>query len=968
MQLSGDNGIITQAQNATYMQSIAVLEEYLNSYYVEHYEQMQNEESKVLTLTSLEPNWFYIPAREGIGGLMYITDSDGNALYLIKKSGLPDEIKNQLKGGDAGEGEYSDYASLNDVYGVTSNLKVYYCQNGKDTILGISKENLDSDNPNRVVFDENSEINNILGQYDSNEDGKIDAQEIKTIKELTITENSGISNFKDLYNLTSLQKIIFQNVSLQNLEGIENAVQLNFVEFQNVNIQDYKALGKISKLQYLYMYMPNDEEVDKLCTGLESAELSSLNYFGLYGFNLMQYTSDLNRYYNSTTSALTDISPLEKLSTVTKESIKYVYLNNNNLNSIEALKDFKNIYNINLTVNTNLKSLEGLENKKDLKYLYTAYTGIENTDGLSGCDEIYYIVCHNTQLKQFTNLTGTNLSYIYAENSKLTTLEGLENQNIIYFDCENNTALESVQAIHNIQSIKELYLAGCENMITEEVSTLENVIINCGSKYTIPSKYSLCFANTPRIDYSEQNLSDTSVEIGALKNKTSCTALSLKNCKNLSNEKLQEILSTMTGMQYLQLYGISNLTSIDFVSNMPNLVELDLRGTSVTDLSKLENNEKMLQLCIDNVNSNLNEIPKTITRCTGTSSGWCYYFSNNTKYTFGLLLSGKAELLSKLGEITSSDFQKLTIRCDFDYKGANLDLSACSNLKEVILFDLGRITVSYPSSIEKITYTKIYSNKQNTIASLGDLSNLKTLTVETTDSPVISRFLELANGAPKLTSCSFNDSIMNEFPPNVNLPVCETISFTCNYGSSNQNVTSLENLESAYLPNLKTLNMRYNRNLKSLKGIENLKALQSLDCYNCGLTDISSLASCTNLQYANFDNNPSAAKYNSIIDISAFENLVNLTELRLGNNKVSSLKTLENCTKLATLNLENNCIYDNSSYTNESGESITYNNLEILANLNKNGALRKLYLAGNSGIAIWTPLSSISNWTGKSGW
>ena len=30
----GDNGIITQAQNATYMQSVAVLEEYLNTYYV----------------------------------------------------------------------------------------------------------------------------------------------------------------------------------------------------------------------------------------------------------------------------------------------------------------------------------------------------------------------------------------------------------------------------------------------------------------------------------------------------------------------------------------------------------------------------------------------------------------------------------------------------------------------------------------------------------------------------------------------------------------------------------------------------------------------------------------------------------------------------------------------------------------------------------------------------------------------
>ena len=30
----GDNGIITQAQNATYMQSIAVLEEFFNNYYI----------------------------------------------------------------------------------------------------------------------------------------------------------------------------------------------------------------------------------------------------------------------------------------------------------------------------------------------------------------------------------------------------------------------------------------------------------------------------------------------------------------------------------------------------------------------------------------------------------------------------------------------------------------------------------------------------------------------------------------------------------------------------------------------------------------------------------------------------------------------------------------------------------------------------------------------------------------------
>ena len=64
-------------------------------------------------------------------------------------------------------------------------------------------------------------------------------------------------------------------------------------------------------------------------------------------------------------------------------------------------------------------------------------------------------------------------------------------------------------------------------------------------------------------------------------------------------------------------------------------------------------------------------------------------------------------------------------------------------------------------------------------------------------------------------------------------------------------------------------------------------------------------------------------------------------------------------------------VYGVENYIERCARSIfeqTYNNLEILANLNKSGALRKLYLAGNSGIAIWTPLSSISNWTGKSGW
>ena len=77
----GDNGIITQAQNATYMQSISVLEEYFNNYYVEHFEEMNDENnSKVIKLKAMQPNWFFSTS------LGYVPDSEGNALYLIKKS------------------------------------------------------------------------------------------------------------------------------------------------------------------------------------------------------------------------------------------------------------------------------------------------------------------------------------------------------------------------------------------------------------------------------------------------------------------------------------------------------------------------------------------------------------------------------------------------------------------------------------------------------------------------------------------------------------------------------------------------------------------------------------------------------------------------------------------------------------------------------------------------------------------
>ena len=101
--------------------------------------------------------------------------------------------------------------------------------------------------------------------------------------------------------------------------------------------------------------------------------------------------------------------------------------------------------------------------------------------------------------------------------------------------------------------------------------------------------------------------------------------------------------------------------------------------------------------------------------------------------------------------------------------------------------------------------------------------------------------------------------------------------------------------------------------------------------------------------------------------ISGLEFLNNLTTLKLNNNNISNLKPLENLTNLTELNLENNAISDTATYTD--GSVKTVNNINILANLNKNknGKLEKLYLYGNNNIVNWSPLSSLT-WSAKSGW
>lgn len=880
MLLFGDNGIITRAQEATYMQSIATLEDFLNSYYVEHYDVMQDSESKVQALKNLEPDWFF-----GGAPLGYIVDSDGHVNFFINKDGLPDDIKSQIKGGDAGEKTYQDYASMNDVYGVTKDLRVYYCSKGKDTLLGTA--NTDLDNPVREVFEAGSSLAKLINGNDTD---NVTAEDLKNVKELTITPEDGITNFEEFYNFPSLERINFEGVTINSLNGLQNAIKINYIYFHNSVISDYSAIGKCKELKNLHMYMPNNEEVSKMCEGLKDAKLTKLEYLGLYGY--MHYTV-VNWNYSTTSttrSELTDISPLKNLSQETKQAIKYLYFNNNNIEDASVLEDFSNLYFVRLETNK-LTSCKGLENKSSLRYLY-----LNN------------------------NLLGINETEI--PNEEADSISFLKNNTALYrLDLSKNSNLKQISYLKNITGLKHFLLTNDENIETACIVELKDILAKC-ELLDMPSKYYLGLDNSPKMNLS--NLSLTDEDIMLLKNNTIIESLNLSNNKDLSNEKLQEILSTCTNMKAINLSGVSNLESIEFIKFMPNLITLDIRDTKVVDLELLNDNVPNLgTLCINNENIDLTTIQGKISKL-GKS-----YDTELVGKSFGLAINNP-KLIQKLKDCT--EMTSLTMYNSTGGANTTIDLSNCKKLKYILSRGNG-CTIIIPNSLEEISsedpnfdYTN-HDNLKKISFSWDGLNN----------SSFANLCTQLAD-SNKLQSIGINS-----------LSVSNKIDFS-----------KIKNLKDTTLQNFSLYgNTGLDKyQLDSIEGIEEITSLKNINIDWTTLTSMPDLSNLTNLETIKITNS-------SIKDLTPIANCTNLKEINFNNNNISNVKPLENMSNLTTLRLENNSLFDTYSFVAEDGSTKTEKTLEIFANLNKM-KLENLYLSGNTGIVDWSIVSSLK-WSGKSG-
>lgn len=944
----GENGILSQAKNATYMESKAILEEYLQQKYVENYDDIDSSDNKILQLQDIYPEYFYIPAREGIGNLKYIVNNEGNSLYLIKKSGLPKEIQKSLKDGNAGSGTYSDYRNLNDVYGITSDLKVYYSSGSGNALIGITKDELDIDDPFREVFAAGSSYSNLINMGDSSKN--VTAEEIKKVKDLKISSDSGITSLDELSNFISLQSLTLEDYN-GSLSGIQNATGIYYLYMKNCEISNYSYIGGLNnKLKYLYLYCTNDDEISKLCSknlGIASYDMEELEYLGIMGADLINNAHIKLYGYQYHTwmtekapKIITSVENLNNLTQITKEKIKYLFLNNNAIKSLNGIEGFKNIYLLRVEYNE-IKDLTGINNMNNLTYLFA------NNNQL-GIEEIYDETLENS-----------------GKDSTKDVMNILKDKNNLYYLNIENNNLRWLGYIADRENIKNIYLAN--NTTLCDVSSIINIICNA-YEYSLDSKYSLEIIdveNTQVLDLKDFTLSYSNLEY--ISNCKNLERLRLDNVKIMDNsnnvildeivitDKIVNCLKNYSKMKSLSLINLDKLKSITFVDNMPDLRYIDLRGCGCIDLSNLNNLNYLSCFFIDNSNIDLTKIQTAISKATG--SGEQYWIGN---YNSGFLCKNTI-LIKQLEQCSEITNLRLGIH-DFGYYNYDiiLDLSKCEKLKYLngVAFNTKKIIL--PSSLEGIDEWA-YSS---TILDFSNCKNLRyfKLVLQDGSEEFWTEIFKTLKDCTKLTTldmyrCNgFTD--LNCFEPLKNLNIT-TISLGGYHYYYDYYLTSLDGIQ--YFPNLINLNIAYCPKLNDLDGLSYLNKLENVNISYCELLkNVNFLNGCTSVKAISCTNC-------NIEDISALSTIQGLKNINFSNNKISNLKALEDLIYLETASLTNNVIYDTASYFDENN-IIRVNNIDILSNLNIyiNGSLINLYLQGNTGIIDFSKLSSL-NWNDKSG-
>ena len=910
---------------------MAALEEFLQEKYVENYDRFSsNDNNKVAKLATLYQNYFYNPQDDGYGTVNYVLDSKGHALYLVNKVGLPKEIQDTLSGGNCGVGKtgferYKEYSSLVDVYGVTSDLKVYF-SSGDGTFLGVaSDDELDKDTTSRVLLESSNPLASIIKKDGTN----LTVADVQSVATLKIDSSSSISSLSDLYVLTSLKELTLENKKLESLDGIETAIYLDYVYFKECEIGDYSALSKVSNLTYLYNYGIDDKELEALCSGIENANFPKLQYFASVGRNeFICNFSDVSTAASRTSSKyITNLVPIGTLKSSCIGNVKYLSLQSNEITdtlnedgttkyALENISLMKELLGIRVERNK-ITSLKGVKDMSGLVHVIAASNNLGKNESYNASVVVYD--------EDGEDITTDEDRGKKSDSDALADLTGKTNLETLYL--LGNPDLKWVGYIVECTSLTTLYFGtgsdsvnDCLRMVGSEVAKIKDVVYGC-ERYTMPGKYWLSLLSTTD--------SELDVNIGG-GNITRDQFLTLKTYANIKYLNLLEVKiyesyddATDTYSGLISEQGAINALVTDVLKYLTHLKYLNLSSKSGCSLNNFNDLTFIKGQDVDNTSDDIDLIELCVMNTkvsTKVQSGASYIYYDN-----GLKLLNTRKVPNDLNSpfycaslkvlflneshIDLGDIPDVVKRCCSQFTNSNYYFASSSKMG--CLYTDNNTIFSTFANVSGLTSLYMSGQGVSDTAFL-DLTNMTSLRTFYNNTANIKGFIKLPSSCTSI-QCSHTPIDFSNFTSDI------TSSITFKADSKDRMIKSLSTIQPGV--SLSQLQLRLSNYLAEddtyfdifEKVYENRNCdlvVDKITAENTANTR-QNVTSLNGFQYIDglkhLQLSAEKVKMKGINDISALSKFSDTLEyLELANMSIVDVTIIANMTRLSYLNLEGN--------------------------------------------------------------
>lgn len=272
---------------------------------------------------------------------------------------------------------------------------------------------------------------------------------------------------------------------------------------------------------------------------------------------------------------LTSISSLANLKTLV---IDGVTLDSAELSAIASLPSLSSL---SLT-RCNLSGISELSNATQLTYLDLSNNSISNIDPLSSLTELEFLNISFNAVSQLTALTSaTKLRELDISQNTITSVVALSGCKSLEALRADHTGLANLEGLEKLTELQKLYVVGNQISGIEQLETLTKLTELDLSNNLITDLSALAGISSIR------TLTFKSNQVSEIPKFAEDSALSyIDGSKN--NISSLDSLASLKQLNYVIMEYNSGISSVASLSKCITLVQINIYGTSVTDVSDLE--------------------------------------------------------------------------------------------------------------------------------------------------------------------------------------------------------------------------------------------------------------------------------------------------------------------------------------------------------------------------------------------